>query len=600
MKSIITRNEQKPEDTWDLSSLYDSHAAWEQDLQRLTSYVPQIAEYPGTLDRSAERLREYLDLSVEIGMLEERLGYYAMLRQSEDAGDSENQTRFNRFVQVSSKISTAMSFFAPELQQIPESTIAAFLADPQIEPYIRSLEKILRFRPYTLSPQEEKLLAMQSEANQTASRSFGALVDVDFDFGEVETPEGTRPLSQSSFTSLLEHSDRDVRQRAFTQFYRKFEEHKNVLTTLYTGSVNLDIYRAKARGYSSALEAKLFPDDVPVTVYDNLIETVHGALPALHRYYRLRKAVLKLDDLSVYDTRVALVPEFTAKRSYEESVATIVAALAPLGDEYTQTLKEGLLGGWVDRYENKGKRSGAFSAGSYVGNPYILMNYKDDSIRDMFTLAHEGGHSMHSWYSVRNNAFQDYDYTIFEAEVASTFNEQLLMHYLLENGTDSTLRAYLLNKHLDDMLGTLFRQTMFAEFERQAHDHVESDNALSLAWFRESYSSLLQQYFGPDVAIPENLDLEGLRIPHFYRSFYVYKYATGISAAIALSQRVLSGGKREREEYFSFLKSGGSRYPIESLRLAGVDMAEPAPIRAAVALFEERVDQLAKALNVTI
>ncbi|MFW5644137.1 MAG: M3 family oligoendopeptidase, partial [Alkalispirochaeta sp.] len=315
-----------------------------------------------------------------------------------------------------------------------------------------------------------------------------------------------------------------------------------------------------------------------------------------HRYYRLRKEVLNLEDYAVYDGRVALVPSVSSTRSYDEAVDTIITALAPLGDEYCNTLRNGLLGGWVDRYENKGKRSGAFSAGSYVGEPYILMNYKDDTVRDMFTLAHEGGHSMHSWYSVRNNPFQDYDYTIFEAEVASTFNEQLLMHHLLQTTDDPEMRAYLLNKHLDDMLGTLFRQTMFAEYERLVHEYVESGNALSVDRLRGMYRELLDAYFGSDVVLPEPLDLEGLRIPHFYRAFYVYKYATGISAAIALSQRVLTGGTAERDAYFSFLKSGGSRFPIESLRLAGVDMARPEPIREAVGLFGRRLDELSDAI----
>jgi oligoendopeptidase F len=593
---IITRDRQRPEDTWDLSSLYASADDWEGDLTRLSGYLTPLEEYPGTLGDSPERLRSYLDLSVEIGILEERLGYYAMLRQSEDAGDSANQERFSRYMQIASKISAAMSFFAPELQQIPEERIEGFLTEPLLAEFVTSLTRVLRYRPYTLSPGEEKLLAMQQEANQTATRSFGALVDVDFDFGDVDTPEGPRPLSQSSFNSLLEHQDRDVRRRAFEQFYRQYDTHKNTLATLYTGSVNLDIYRSRVRGYSSTLQSRLFPDNVPEEVYNNLVATVREALPVLHRYYRLRKEVLALDDYAVYDGRVALVPSVSSKRSYTEAVETIIDALKPLGDEYCSTLRSGLLGGWVDRYENRGKRSGAFSAGSYVGDPYILMNYKDDSVRDMFTLAHEGGHSMHSWYSVRNNPFQDYDYTIFEAEVASTFNEQLLMHHLLQTTTDPEMRAYLLNKHLDDMLGTLFRQTMFAEYERLVHEYVERGNALSVDRLRSMYRDLLDAYFGSDVVLPVRLDLEGLRIPHFYRAFYVYKYATGISAAIALSQRVLAGGRTERDAYFSFLKSGGSRFPIDSLSLAGVDMARPEAIREAVHLFETRLDELSNAI----
>ena len=597
MDRIITREEQRPEHTWDLSALYASDDDWETDLKRLAQYEDRLKEFPETLARSAQRIGEYLDVAVETGMLEERLGYYAMLRQSEDAGSSANQDRFSRYMQVASRISAATSFFAPEIQQIPSETIDSYLSDERLAEYRISLDRVLRYRPYTLSPQEERLLAMQQEANQTASRSFGALVDVDIDFGSVETPEGERPLSQSSFTTLLEHRDRDVRKRSFTQFYAQFDAHKNTLATLYTGSVNLDIYKARIRGFDSTLNAKLFPDNVPVSVYDNLVTTVRENLPLLHRYYRLRKEVLELDDPAVYDTRVALVPSVTVKRSYEEAVDLIIAARSPLGEEYGDTLRGGLLGGWVDRYENKGKRSGAFSAGSYVGEPYILMNYKEDSVRDTFTLAHEAGHSMHSWYSVRNNPFQHYDYTIFEAEVASTFNEQLLVDYLLKTTSDATTRAYLLNKHLDDIVGTLFRQTMFAEFERTVHEHVEGGNALSVDWLRETYGDLLKSYFGPDIAIPENLDLEGMRIPHFYRAFYVYKYATGISASIALARRVLGGGRAERDAYFRFLASGGSRFPIESLRVAGVDMEQPQPLCEAMTYFSDRLNELSLALD---
>jgi oligoendopeptidase F len=598
MSGIITREEQSPRDCWDLSSLYGTATEWNADLDRLAAFESRITPFQGTLDRSPERLKEYLDLSVEIGILEERLGYYAMLRQSEDAGNGENQERYSRFMQVASRISAAMSFFAPELQSIPPERMDTFLAEEILGDYRISLNKVLRYRPHTLSASEEKLLAMQQEANQTASRSFSSLVDVDLDFGEVETPEGIRPLSQSSFSSLLEHTDRDVRRRSFTQFYSHFEQHKNTLAALYTGSINVDIYHARVRGFDSALAAKLFPDNVPVEVYENLVSTVREHLPVLHRYYRLRKAVSGLTDFSVYDTRVPLVPSVSVHRTYEEAAETVLKALEPLGDEYVSTLRSGLFGGWVDRYENKGKRSGAFSAGSYTGNPYILMNYKEDSVRDMFTLAHEGGHSMHSWYSVRSNPFQHYDYTIFEAEVASTLNEQLLVRHLLDETDSADMTAYLLNKHLDDLLGTLFRQTMFAEYERSVHEYVESGNALSVDWLRHRYRELIDAYFGPDVAIPENLDLEGLRIPHFYRAYYVYKYATGISAAIALTRRLVEGDASQRDDYFAFLRSGGSRFPIESLGVAGVDMKTPGPVQDAMALFSRRVDDLAAALKV--
>ena len=597
MQSIPLRSEVARGDQWDLSSLFDGDTAWEEGLTLLKGYEKRLSAYQGRLSTSAAVLKEFLTLEVEAGILDERLGYYAMLKRSEDAGDSANQGRFGRYVQVATTIAAATSFAAPELQAIDAKTMDRFLADEALAEHRIALSKVLRYRPHTLSASEERLLAMQQESAQTASKAFGALNDVDLDFGEVDTPEGPRPLSQSSFGSLLEHPDREVRARATRQFYAHYENHKNTLSALLTGSVQRDVYQAKVRNYPSALEMRLFPDRVPVSVYDNLVSTVRDNLPLLHRYYALRKRVLGLSELAIYDTKVSLVDEVRRNTPYHQAVDTIVEALSPLGEEYTTTLREGLHGGWVDRYENKGKRSGAFSAGSYTGNPYILMNYKSDTLRDTFTLAHEGGHSMHSWYSVRSNPFQHYNYTIFEAEVASTFNEQLLMHHLLDRTSDHAERAFLLSKHLDDILSTLFRQTMFAEFERAIHRHVEEGRSLTVDSLRDEYQTLLEAYFGPGVHIDSFMSLEGLRIPHFYRAFYVYKYATGISAAITLAERVLTGANAAREAYFTFLTSGGSRYPIDSLRVAGVDMERPDAITTAMRVFERRLNELERLLE---
>lgn len=595
--TVPQRSEVDPAHQWDLSSLYTNDLDWNRDLEKLSAMEERITAFHGTLGTSADALVAYLELANEVGMLQERLGYYAMLRQSEDAGDSANQDRFGRFMQVSARVSAAMSFFAPELQQIEPHRMEELNADPRMTEFAITLDRVLRYRPHTLSEHEERLLAMQAEANQTATKAFGALTDVDMEFGTVITPEGERTLTQSSFATLLEHTDRGVRERAFTQFYSHFDAHKNTLAALLGGSVQLDVYQARVRSFPSALHARLFPDNVPVAVYDNLIATVREHLPVLHRYYALRKRVLGLSDLAIWDTKVSLVPDVHVVTPYESAVETIITALAPLGSEYTETLSAGLLGGWVDRYENKGKRSGAFSAGSFVGDPYILMNYKDDAVRDIFTLAHEAGHSMHSWYSSRSNPFQHYDYTIFEAEVASTFNEQLLMDHMLRSAPAGPMRAYLLSKHLDDILATLFRQTMFAEFERDIHAAVESGQALTVESLRTMYRELLTAYFGDAVALPDLLSLEGMRIPHFYRAFYVYKYATGISAAISLSRRVLQGGSAERDDYFTFLRSGGSRFPIDSLSVAGVDMSSPEPIRDAMNVFATRLSELESALE---
>lgn len=591
-ESIPARTEVPTEFQWNLGRLYPSDEAWEEDFTRFKSLIPQIERFAGTLSRSAETLHECLVFMTELGMLEERLGYYAHLKVAEDAGDGERQRNWARYMQAATQADAAASYQNPEIQAIDDATMERFLSGPLLAHYRIRLRKIRRFKPYVLSPAEEKLLAMQEEANQTARRTFSALTDVDMNFGTVTTPQGERVLTQSTFASLMQHADRTVRKASFEQFMNAFDDHKNTLASLYAGSVQLDVYTARVRNFSSARAAALFPDDVPETVYDNLIASVRAALPALHRYYELRRCHLGLEELRLYDTKVPLVADFPVEHSYEQAVDLVIAALAPLGEEYCTALRAGLLGGWVDRYENKGKRSGAFSAGSYAGDPYILLNYKSDVLRDVFTIAHEAGHSMHSWYSTRENPFQHYQYTIFEAEVASTFNEQLLFKHMMDQTDDQRMRAYLVNKQVDDIIATLFRQTMFAEFEHRAHAMVESGEPLTVDSIRAAYRGLLSDYFGPAIPLEESADLEGLRIPHFYRAFYVYKYATGVSAAISLARRVLDGGESQRSAYYDFLKSGGSRFPIESLRAAGVDMTRSEPINEALQEFESLVAQL--------
>jgi oligoendopeptidase F len=523
-------------------------------------------------------------------LLEERLGYYSDLRETEDEGSSTARTMTGKFMMAQAKTRAAASWDAPEIQAIPDSLMAGFLEHGRLAEYRIYLKKILRYKPHVLSDREERIIALHAEGESLADQAFSVLTNVDFDFGFIETPEGKLPLSQSTWSVFMEHQDRDLRRRAYKAFYGAFNAHKTTLAALYSGSVKQDVIRARIRGYGSARAAALFPDNVDEAVYDNLVAAVN--LDPLHRYYSLRKRILKLDELRHYDVYAPLVAGIKKRTTWEQAVELISAALAPLGDEYVSTLRDGLLGRWADRYENKGKRSGAFSAGSYVGEPYILMNYKEDALRDVFTMAHEGGHSMHSWYSASSNPFMHYNYTIFEAEVASTFNEELLYRYLEKTADAPELRRYIINKRADDFLSTLYRQTMFAEFEKRSHELEEGGTPLTVDILRSEYRALLEKYFGPEMTLEEESDLEGLRIPHFYRAFYVYKYATGISASYALAERVLSGGAKEREDYFSFLKSGGSRFPIESLKLAGVDMSGPAPVEAACRAFGRLVDQL--------
>jgi oligoendopeptidase F len=537
-----------------------------------------------------------MDFSRDFGVLGERLYYYADLRQTENEGAADARTMCGRITMAAAKAQAAGAWEGPEILAIPESDMENFLANPRIADYVIYLKRTLRYRPHILSDKEERIVALHAEGEGTPNDAFSVLTNVDFDFGLIDTPEGEKPLSQSTWSVFMESPDRDLRCRAYAAFYNCFESHKTTLASLYSGSVKQDVIKARIRGYESARSATLFPDNVCEAVYDNLVSTVNDNLASLHRYYRLRKRALQLTELRNYDVYTPLVPSLKKKTTWNEAVDQISGALAPLGDEYVSTLRAGLLGRWADRYENKGKRSGAFSAGSFTGEPYILMNYKEDSVRDVFTLAHEGGHSMHSWYSARSNPFMHYSYTIFEAEVASTFNEELLFRHLEKSADSKEMKLYLVNKRADDLLATLYRQTMFAEFEKITHELEESAVPLTVELLRGEYRKLLEKYFGPEMVFEEASDLEGLRIPHFYRAFYVYKYATGISASLALAERVLSGGKTERDDYFAFLKSGGSRFPIESLALAGVDMSSPGPVQAACRSFERLVEELEKLL----
>jgi len=597
---IPTRDQVPAEDKWDLSTLFTSDDQWEKALASIGPLTDALAAFKGHLSESAESLLHALKAQEKLYQTIEAVYNYASLQHAADISDAKAQDRHGRVMMAYSNADAQSAFFSPELLSIPDEKINAWMEDSSFDDYRIYLKKSLRMKDHTLSEREERLMALQSESASTASNTFSMLENVDLTFGSVKINGEEKPLTNSTWSIFLESSDRSVRKEAYTKYYGAFEAHQNTIAALYAGSVNQDVFYARARGYKSSLDAALFSNRVNESVYRNLIDTVHKNLPALHRYYKLRKDVLGMDELRHYDVYVPLVSDVKTNTTYDEAVEICRNALAPLGKEYTDTLCSGLLGGWVDRYENKGKRSGAFSSGAYTGYPYILLNYKDSVIRDVFTMAHEGGHSMHSYYSKTNNPFMCYDYTIFEAEVASTFNEELVFEYLLkkakENG-DQKMKAYLLAMRANDILATLHRQTMFAEFELKAHELVESGSPLNAEVLRKIYRELLELYFGPEMHFESNSDMEGLRIPHFYNAFYVYKYATGISAALALAKRVTEGGEAERNDYFTFLKSGGSRYPIESLRVAGVDMESTAPIQSALDNFAALVAELEETLK---
>lgn len=608
MKKLPARSQVRPEDTWDLSSLFKNDEKWEAAFVAWEKQVAHYEKFRGKLGDGPDILAKLFDFDSEFDQAGERLGTYAHLKTTEDMADSRYQRMLGRYEHAATKAAEATSFIRPEILALSDKKLKEYAESKPLKPYKLQLERLIRYKPHTLGPGEEKLLAMQSEMAGTADRVFRQLTDADFKFGMCKNEKGEQvELSHSSFASFLRSPSRNVRKKAFHQYYAQFQGHENSLAAAYSSSVQKDVYYAKARGYASAREGSLFHDNVPVAVYDNLIAAVRGKLPAIYKYFEVRRKKMKLRDIHHYDTYVPILSELDTKHTWKQAVDVVVAALEPLGDEYCRMLYDGLAGRWCDRYPNQGKRSGAFSSGSYKGWPYILMNYQPDVLDHVFTLAHEAGHSMHTHYSAKHQPYQYYNYTIFVAEVASTFNEQLLSRHLMQKAvtgshkaatggrgskSDAKQRAYLINREIDAIRGTIIRQTMFAEFERISHALVEAGEPLTVETLKNEYGKLLADYFGPDFTIDEELKLECLRIPHFYSAFYVYKYATGLSAAIALSERVLSGGKTELNDYLSFLKGGSSKWPLDLLKDAGVDMTQPEPVDTALAYFERLVDEL--------
>ena len=586
------RTEIPESDKWDLTPLYTNDAGWEEDFAKLQKSYEEVAGFRGRLGESAAGLAKCLEFEKGIDLLVEQLNQYAALSVSGDSSNAEALSREARLDSLLVRVGEAFSFVSPEIQEIPDEKFESFLADAALADWTIPLRKLRRRKKHTLSAAEERLLALGSSAVRGHSETFSQLTNVDMLFGKLKDEDGNeRELTQSSFSSFLQQRDPAVRKAAFHQFYKEFSEHRFTLASSLANSVRADVFYARARNYPSAREAALFADDVPTTIYDNLISTVRGNLDALFRYFELRRRVLKLEEIHHYDTYVTMVGNVKTNVSWNEAVERVMSSLTPLGTEYTETLKHGLLDGrWCDRYENKGKRSGAFSYGTFTSPPYIMMNYKADVFSDVYTLAHEAGHSMHTWYSRGAQLYQNYGYPIFLAEVASTFNEVLLTEHLLKTTDDRAMKAFILNRQIDDIRGTLYRQTMFAEFERESHAAEEAGEALTLESFKGIYRKLLNDYFGPRFAIDAELELECLRIPHFYNAFYVYKYATGLSAAVALATQVLETGDATR--YLGFLRSGGSRFPVETLREAGVDMSTPAPVQATLDLFSKRVAEL--------
>jgi oligoendopeptidase F len=593
--NIPERKEIKDNDKWDLKSLIQNDDEWEKIYKDLESKINGYDSFKGRMGESLETFRTSLEFDMNISREVEKIYTYAHLRSDEDKTNQFTLAMYQRSVNLYTRISELSSFMTPEIQEIDEAVIKSYMDDVSMKDYRFFLEKILRFKPHTLTKEMEQIIAMMGEIAQAPSQIFSQLDNADMTFGIIADSEGNETeLSHGNFSTFLQNPDREVRRQAFFQYYQSYKNLKNTVAATLDHSNKKDSFYAKVRKFSNSREASLFSDNMPEKVYDNLVSTVRSNTAPLFKYLDFRKEALNLDKLHFYDTYVPIVSDVNFTMTYEEAVETCVKSLAPLGEEYTTIMKEGLLNGWVDRYENKGKRSGAYSSGCYDSPPYILLNYEDKNINSLYTLIHEAGHSMHSYYSKHAQPYILSDYTIFVAEVASTFNETLLSRYLLDlYKDDPKMQAYILNREIDNIRATLYRQTMFAEFETRSHNIVEQNDPLTLEVIQRVYNELLETYFGNKMFIDDVLTLECLRIPHFYSAFYVYKYATGLSAAIALADKVLSEGTPARDAYLGFLKLGGSKYPLDELIDAGVDMSSPEPVIKAIKHFGELVDRFA-------
>jgi oligoendopeptidase F len=595
VKTLPPRSQVRIEDQWDLTPLYQTDTDWEAAFTAWEKQIPGYDKFKGRLAQSAEMISAMMQFDASIDRTGDKLGTYAFLQSAGDSADSNYQRMKGRFQAVATKAAEASSFIRPELMAIPVDVMNRYLKSPELAEWKLALDRTLRYRPHTLTAGEENLLAMQGQMSTAAGQAFRQLTDADLKWPAIENELGEKvELGHSSFSAFLLSPDRAVRKNAFHTYYTQFEAHRNTLAACLNGGVQRDVYYARARNYKTARESSLFHDNVPVAVYDNLVASVRKNLPAVHKYYDLRKRAMKLDDgVHSYDTYVPILSDLKKHHTWDQAVDVVLESLAPLGSQYTTELHRGLTKArWCDRFPNAGKQSGAFSSGCFDSEPYIMMNFQEEVLDHVFTLTHEAGHSMHSFLSRKNQPFQYSGYTIFVAEVASTFNEQLLAKHLMKNAKSDREKAYLINKQIDGIRGTIVRQTMFAEFEKASHALVEAGEPLTVDTLRAEYRKLLEAYFGPDFVLDKELELECLRIPHFYSAFYVYKYATGLSAAIALSEGVTTGGPAELNAYLSFLKGGSSKWPLDLLRDAGVDMETPGPVDAALSYFGKLVDEL--------
>lgn len=597
VKKLPARNEIDPKDTWRLEDIFPTDEAWEKEFNQIKEALPQIGEYKGKLGESADVLYDALTYQDSVMERLGKLYTYAHMRYDQDTTNSFYQGLNDRATTLYTQASSISSYIVPEILAIEEEKLKSFLNEKkELKLYEHSLNEINRERPHVLSAEQEALLAEASEILGSSSNTFGMLNNADLTFPAIKDENGNEvEITHGRYIRFLESEDRRVREDAFKAVYKTYGDFKNTFASTLSGAVKKDNFRARIRNYESARHSALSSNNIPEEVYDNLVSTINEHLDLLQRYVKLRKKVLNLDEVHMYDLYTPLVKDTKMEVTYEEAKDYLLKGLEPLGEEYVSVLKDGFENRWVDVHENKGKRSGAYSSGTYGTNPYILMNWQNN-VNDLFTLAHEFGHSMHSYYTRKTQPYPYGDYSIFVAEVASTCNEALLNDYLLKTIDDEKKRLYLLNHFLEGFRGTVFRQTMFAEFEYLIHKKAQDGEPLTPELLTKTYYDLNKKYFGDDIVVDEEIGLEWARIPHFYYNYYVYQYATGYSAATALSKQILEEGEPAVERYLNYLKAGSSDYPIEVLKKAGVDMTSKEPIEEALKVFEEKLNEMEELL----
>lgn len=591
-KELPERSEVSVEDTWDLTTIFATDEKWEEEYNLLNEEIPKISSFQGTLAQSAEQLYDLFQFQDKIAERLGKLYTYAHMRYDQDTTNSTYQAMNQKAESVLTVASSNMSFIVPEILQIDEGTINNFLNDHKdLQLYKKTLDEIARQRAHILSEKEEVLLSEASEALQTPAQTFGMLNNADLTFPKIKDEHGNDvELTHGRYIHFLESQDRSVREAAFKAMHQTFGDFKNTFAATLTGNVKKDNFNAKVRQYDSARHAALDGNKIPETVYDNLIDAVHEKLPVFHRYIDLRKKILDVDELHMYDLYTPLVQDGKITVDYDQAKKYVLESLAPLGEEYQEIVKKAFNNRWIDVVENKGKRSGAYSSGVYGTNPFILMNWQNN-VNNLYTLTHELGHSVHSYYTHQNQPFRYGNYSIFVAEVASTCNEALLNEYLLQHLDDDKQRLFVLNHFLEGFRGTVFRQTMFAEFEHAIHVKAQNGEPLTAEGFTEIYYDLNKKYFGTNIHIDKEIGMEWARIPHFYYNYYVYQYATGYAAATSLAHQILTEKDVAVDRYKGFLKAGSSDFPIEVLKKAGVDMTSKQPVLEALGVFEDKLNE---------